>query len=534
MYLIKSICLSVLFVLILSACGGGSSGKKSEPITNMSSAVFSAATSSSIASSSFSVSSSSTSSISSSIETSESIQSSSVLSVGVALVPVNNKSLTAPVFQVTPAPLSVQKNENLSLRWVAFSAEGELKNVNWTQLSGPAVTLKTNQNTLSITAGDVGNVVLEGRVSDKNGAVASTKIVFAVIPSFSSKAKLLQGNSNGQGIDLVIVGDGFLAEDQAQLEIAAQDVLRYIFEYDDRALMRYKSFFNVWLVESISSTRNISQHGYGGDTLFSAYFNCGNIARLLCADDQKVINFVAQHVPQYDQVLVLVNSDVYGGAGGLIATASLNSDVKNVVLHELGHSLVHLADEYDDEGVASLEEPIEVNVTANTNPLTVKWNYWFSDKNMIPGFNKYTYSKNEVGYFVGGYYAKYGIWRPTYESIMRVLNGPFGSVNKEAWALSVWSYYPINTGFLPASNEFSKTDKPLIFSVPVTIGVGDTRVTWWINDVKIDTGSANQVLILTAIDETIRSVKVTVEDNTQFIRRDLKGVSKLQYTWSIH
>ena len=528
-----------LFASILTACGGGSSGSNSltntpQLIASSSSLVSSSLVGSTTSSSTVIISSSSSSS---SVQSASSKSTQSLAAIA-TVFPVGSSSLSEPIIQITPVPTRVQSNESFSLQWVAFSTGGEIKTVDWVQVSGPSVALTSNTNQLDVTAGDVGDVVLEGNLTDPNGKSTSKIIAFTVVEAFSPQAKLLQGNSNGQGLDLVIVGDAFLAQDKAKLETAAYNVLRYIFEYDNDALMRYKSLINVWLVESVSSTRNVPLNSIGGNTgntLFGAYFGCAGIARLLCVNDQKVIDFVAQHVPQYDQILVLVNSDVYGGAGGQVATASLNSESKNVVLHELGHSVVGLADEYVDSAVTIgfFEEPPEVNATVNQNAMEVKWNYWFDDKNAIAGYSKFQYSEAEVGYFQGGRYKATGIWRPTFTSIMRDLNKPYGNVNREAWALSIWSYYSSAGKFLPASNEIPISEKPLVFSVPLTINQSYTRISWSVNDVPVDGSGSTPFLILPSVDGSIQNVKVSVEDDTQFIRRDLKGVSKFQHTWSI-
>ncbi len=527
--------LASLLICLITACGGGSSGSNS--ITNVPQVISSSVSSqNSSTESSFSSSSfiSNSSSSSSAILSSSSGSTRSLANIA-NVFQVGSSILAEPVIQITPPPARVQKNESFNLQSLAFSTEGEVKKISWKQVSGPAVIFSDKLNQLNVTAGDVGDVVLEGSVTDNNGKSASKKVSFTTVQPFSTKAKLLQGNSNGQGVDLVIVGDAFLAEDQAKLEAAARDLLHYIFKYDDNALMHYQSLVNVWLVESISPTRDVPQNLSGGDTLFGAYFGCAGIARLLCVNDQKVIDLVVQHVPQYDQILVLVNSETYGGAGGQISTASLHSEVKNVVLHELGHSLVFLADEYIDTNVAIYfyEEPIAANITINPAVLDAKWNHWYEDKNSIAGYNKFNYTESEVGHFLGGGYRPAGIWRATSDSIMRSLNAPYGNVNREAWALAIWSYFSAEDKFIPSTTTASLTSKPQVFSVPLTIDPAYMRVNWWVNDVKVDAATSAPFLILTAVDETIRSVKVTVEDDTQLIRKDLKGVSKFQQTWSI-
>lgn len=48
-----------------------------------------------------------------------------------------------------------------------------------------------------------------------------------------------------------------------------------------------------------------------------------------------------------ERVLVVVNSTVYGGAGGTVGTFSLATGAEKIALHELGHTAFGLADEYE-------------------------------------------------------------------------------------------------------------------------------------------------------------------------------------------
>jgi hypothetical protein len=83
-------------------------------------------------------------------------------------------------------------------------------------------------------------------------------------------------------------------------------------------------------------------------TYFDATF-CGDgrNRRLLVVDDATAEVVATDQVPDWDAVLVIVNSTVYGGSGGKIAVLSLDTEAVNLALHELGHSVFQLADEYD-------------------------------------------------------------------------------------------------------------------------------------------------------------------------------------------
>ena len=47
-----------------------------------------------------------------------------------------------------------------------------------------------------------------------------------------------------------------------------------------------------------------------------------------------------------DYSVLIVNSNVYGGSGGEFCVASLNTSSLEMMLHELGHTVADLGDEY--------------------------------------------------------------------------------------------------------------------------------------------------------------------------------------------
>ena len=78
------------------------------------------------------------------------------------------------------------------------------------------------------------------------------------------------------------------------------------------------------------------------------------IARLATCNNAVVKQQLNTKGVPYDQVIVLVNSPVYGGSGGEIAVVTKQGFAQNkaIFLHELGHSFGRLLDEYAYEGEA--------------------------------------------------------------------------------------------------------------------------------------------------------------------------------------
>jgi hypothetical protein len=250
----------------------------------------------------------------------------------------------------------------------------------------------------------------------------------------SSQNVTLQGRSDGKGVDLIVTGDGFKVDELDDFRTAAQNYIDYLFEYDDN-ISNHKSAWNVHRLDSISETDCIdgidnSTHTCTTESVYGAYYWCGGTERLLCINTSTVISKVSAVFPQYDNVIILVNSTKYGGAGYTgsgLGTASLHSASNNVALHEMGHSFAGLADEYDyGSSSAPSSEPSSPNVTINNDYTTVKWKIWMDDQNaVLCGQN----SPSCVGLFEGGKYVETGVWRPVYNTIMRALNYPFVVVN---------------------------------------------------------------------------------------------------------
>ena len=113
----------------------------------------------------------------------------------------------------------------------------------------------------------------------------------------------------------------------------------------------YRNYFNIYRIE-VTSAESGADHPATGilkNTALDAAYDCGGITRLICVDTAKVNAVIAASVPAptaHDLVLVIVNDPQYGGSGGSVAVASTNAAAVEIVLHETGHTLALLADEY--------------------------------------------------------------------------------------------------------------------------------------------------------------------------------------------
>ncbi|GLZ30692.1 hypothetical protein Lesp02_28810 [Lentzea sp. NBRC 105346] len=239
---------------------------------------------------------------------------------------------------------------------------------------------------------------------------------------------LVAGNGRPEGrFDLVFVGDGYTADD---LEAFSADVRSKWAELSAVEPFRtYAYGFNVWQVNVVSPESGVDNDptlGIDRVTALDMGFWCQgrdrNTERLLCVNETKAKEFAAL-APGADQVIALGHTTKYGGAGGSVATAAGgNASAGQIAVHELGHSIGHLADEYDyPYNQYTGGEPGEVNVTKDPNG--AKWSQYLGQESPDGGV---------VGAFEGGRYYKLGIYRPTSNSIMRTLGREFNLIGRDA------------------------------------------------------------------------------------------------------
>ncbi|HNX93493.1 MAG TPA: M64 family metallopeptidase, partial [Syntrophomonas sp.] len=147
--------------------------------------------------------------------------------------------------------------------------------------------------------------------------------------------------------------------------------------------------------------------------------------------DIKTVRDVAANTP-YDIIIILVNTDKYGGGGVYnyygCFTAS-NPKSVGVFIHEFGHTFTWLADEYYSSDVAYQDyvdmsvEPIQPNVT-NRVDFDKKWQKLIKPGTPIPTPRTPEY-EGVLGVYEGGMYSAKGIYSPMAKCKMNRLDDPF-------------------------------------------------------------------------------------------------------------
>src|SRR5690625_1038882 len=166
-------------------------------------------------------------------------------------------------------------------------------------------------------------------------------------------------------LNLIIFGDGYTADemDKFRADVDRNQNVQWSVE----PFRSYRNYFNVYMVETPSKDSGISCDPDDGNIRRDTVFNL-QYARECPADElargvtfgaggseqrnEIMREYVAPHLgispdAQNIQTLTIANTFTYGGIGGVHATTTGGSPQGPLVsIHELGHSLGNLQDEY--------------------------------------------------------------------------------------------------------------------------------------------------------------------------------------------
>lgn len=189
---------------------------------------------------------------------------------------------------------------------------------------------------------------------------------------------LQRSGSPGQKFDLLLLGDGYTAAERGRFEADARRLMKALFAVEPWRSRR--GDLNVWGLCPPSEQSGVSRPSTGlhRRSRIGATYDAFGSERYLLSFENRSLRDVASFAP-YDAVAILVNAETYGGGGifNLYTTVAARSAwAEYVFVHELGHSVAALADEYFTSETAYLPatdrvEPWEANVT--NDPTAAKW-----------------------------------------------------------------------------------------------------------------------------------------------------------------
>ncbi|KPJ56622.1 MAG: hypothetical protein AMJ42_05125 [Deltaproteobacteria bacterium DG_8] len=346
--------------------------------------------------------------------------------------------------------------------------------------------------------------------------------------------KIEDHGSDANRMVWVIMGDGYTS---LQLDDFHQDVEGLIDEFFALSpWTEYKNFINIYRIDVISNESG-ADHPSSNiyvDTALDATYDTYGISRLLTVNDSRAFDF-ASAVSSFDAVMVIVNDPQYGGSGGATSVFSNHESSSRIGLHEAGHLIGGLADEYETPYPGFPEGDSEPNVTYQTEFEYIPWKNWIENGTPLP--TPEIPNEYGVGIYEGARYRSTGIYRPTYNSLMRSLNAPYGPINSEALIINLYDYVdPIDESTPAEDNVFLSPDSYLLqFSVKLADPYSESVMINWMIDGVIQESENDDTLTIDAstLKKGSHEVKVLVTDYTSLVRNDPQGLLSSSRTWRL-
>jgi len=199
-------------------------------------------------------------------------------------------------------------------------------------------------------------------------------------PDAGPLLKLHESGDPAQKLDFLILGDGYTARERGKFERDARRLVTTLL--NTSPFKERRSDINIWGLSPAAGQSGVSrpsQHIYRRSPVGATY-DAFDSERYVLTFENKAFRDLAASAP-YEVVEILVNSATYGGGGiyGLYSTVAADSVwAPYIFVHEFGHHIAGLADEYYTSDVAYLPaadrvEPWEPNATAMLDPAALKW-----------------------------------------------------------------------------------------------------------------------------------------------------------------
>jgi hypothetical protein len=203
--------------------------------------------------------------------------------------------------------------------------------------------------------------------------------------------RLHDSGDPAQKLDFLILGDGYTAAERGKFERDARRLVQTLF--DTSPFKERQRDINVWGLCPPAQESGISRPSQKihRRSPIGATYDAFDSERYVLTFENKAFRDIAANAP-YEVVEILTNSATYGGGGiyGLYSTVAADSTwAPYIFVHEFGHHIAGLADEYYTSDVAYLPaadrvEPWEPNATALLDPNALKWKDLVASGTQIP------------------------------------------------------------------------------------------------------------------------------------------------------
>ncbi|MGP3981672.1 M64 family metallopeptidase [Streptomyces sp. KR80] len=357
---------------------------------------------------------------------------------------------------------------------------------------------------------------------------------------------IVENGPTADKLDVVVIGDGYTESELTRFHTDAKEKWHEITGVEPYT--RYQNLFNVWAVDAVSRESGVSgdpSRDVVKDTALDTYFWCDGLERLLCVDTDKVERYAAR-APEADLVIVVANSAKYGGAGyndvvsplgydGIATVSGGNEQSGQVAVHETGHSLGKLADEYfyDEYGEYTGAEPAEVNTSTYTAAeladRRAKWYRWLGESTPDGG---------TIGAFEGAGYYPRGLYRPSENSIMRTLGREFNVVGREAMIAGFYRHADLLATSTSTDRRLARKDSVTVRVPRPTGAEHPITLRWYLDGKEIRSLREARTVALTRIlrpnDRRTHRLTATAHDPTRAVREPaLRAALKDSLTWTV-
>lgn len=328
---------------------------------------------------------------------------------------------------------------------------------------------------------------------------------------------------NDKRINLVILSEGYQTNELDQFIIDATSFSNKMF--NESPFKEYADYFNVYAIKVPSNESGADHPGTATDvtepfspvtsvdTYFNATYDAYGKHRLLYYEidgnsanntEAKINTVLANNFPTYDQALILVNSSEYGGSGGEFPMTYSGFWGAKVAIHELGHSLFNLKDEYYPGDVLAAEA---INMTQETNPALVKWKNWLNINNV--GIYQYTCTTGNCADW----------YKPHENCIMEKIDKTFCSVCKEGIIEKIHALISPIDSYTPVSNSISNPTYPINLHLNLIKPIPNTLTSSWsLNASNFATDVDDVTLLETDLNVGTNNLTVVVNDAATLLK----------------
>lgn len=251
-------------------------------------------------------------------------------------------------------------------------------------------------------------------------------LIRSLRPAGYDTVMIHQGSYQGTKIRFVFLSEGFRADQMDEFHAYARRAVDAIFRHEPFGDLRERFDFVAVDVPSADSDVSHPADGVWRSTAFGSHFSTFYSARYLTVPNVFAMHDALVGIP-YDHIVVLANTDTYGGGGiynDYTITNTGNPNFEPVVVHEIGHSFGGLGDEYFYEQDVMNDtypldvEPWEPNITTLVD-FASKWEGMMKPGTPVPTPTDRA-DEFAVGLYEGGGYSTHGVYRPADYCRMRI------------------------------------------------------------------------------------------------------------------